>query len=84
MLVGGNARFVGTGDDLIVHVGVIAGIDDLIPLLLQKITEYVVHERLIAVPDMRLARNGDAACVHGYPSFVQRHEFLFSARQRII
>ena len=84
VFVGGNARLFGSGDDLVVYVGIVAGVCHPIALLLQKLTEHIVDDRLIGVPDMRLARNRDPAGVHFDLTRFERNEFFFSSRKRII
>ena len=80
----GNSRLFRFCDDFVVHVRIVSGIGDFIPLFFQKFAHDVVNERLISVPDMRFARHRNAARVHLYLSLFQRDEFFFSFRKRIV
>ena len=78
--VGGDPRFAGFSDDFIVHVGIIARIRHFIAFLFEIFAHNIVNQRLIPVPHVRLARNGDAARVHFHLVLFHRHEFFFLPR----
>ena len=64
IFVRGDARLVRARDDLVVHVGVVAGIGDVIALFDEIFADDVIDERLIGVSDVRVAGHRDAAGVH--------------------
>ena len=75
----GNTRLVGFCDDLVVHVRIVARIIDLEAEFFKVFADYIINERLIGVPDMRVARHGDTASVHIDDACVKRHEIFFSS-----
>ena len=84
ILVRRDARLLGAGDDLVVHVGVVAGIRHLVALFFEELAEDIVEHRLKGVADVGLARHRDAAGIHLDLPLLEGHKFFLSSRQRII
>ena len=84
VLVGGNTRFVGFGDNFIVYVRIVPRVRYVVPRFFEIFPHYIVNECLISVTDMRFPRNGDSASVHLDFAFFQRDKFFLSLGKRII
>jgi hypothetical protein len=83
---GVDALLLRGGDDLVVHIGHVARVDEapLAELVPDQAGKRVEHDRGASIADMRPAVDGRPAHIHGNALGIERNERPLLARHRVV